>query len=253
MCCSTNSGTTSTMSRWLAGVLIGGLGLILLAAGCSKSDVNEAKEPQPDNVPAPEVVANPAPRIHEDPPMVSRPRDSAVFMGTHAQGQRFCIIADASNSMKGTPLVQLKKEILKTLYDLNPSSQFYVIFFNASAIPMPYPGWLSAEKENLDKVKPWVQNMSTLLKTLPNSAFERAFKLQPKPDVIFFMTDGFLQGPDPIAHLKTLNATEPKVAIHTIMFSRKKAAEAKGANKATTQLRVIAEKNGGVFRRVSQD
>ena len=50
---------------------------------------------------------------------------------------------------------QLKAEILKTLSGLNSSSQFYIIFFNATDVPMPYPNWLTADKENLAKVRPW--------------------------------------------------------------------------------------------------
>jgi von Willebrand factor type A domain len=185
-------------------------------------------------------------------PNLIQPLDRATFLGTQAEGRRFCIIADASQSMRGAPMDQLKAEILKTLNGLSSTSQFYVIFFNATDIPMPYPNWLNADKENLEKVRPWVKNMTTVLKTLPQSSFQRAFKLQPKPDVIFFMTDGFLQGKESVtALLGRLNATEPKTQVHTILFSKPKAPEAKLAP-AAAQLRTIAEKNAGTFRSVRQ-
>lgn len=180
------------------------------------------------------------------------PLDQAEFMGTRARGKRFCIIADASNSMRGSPLTQLKKEIVKTLDGLRSSSQFYVIFFNATDIPMPYPSWLSAEKENISKVKPWVEKMTTVVKTLPASAFERAFKLQPKPDVIFFMTDGLIPKAVP-TQVANLNQTAPRVTIHTIMFSKARAdVGAKGAN-AEHQLRLIADQSDGTYRHVKND
>jgi hypothetical protein len=156
--------------------------------------------------------------------------------------------------MQGTPLTQLKREILQTLDDLNSGSWFYVIFFHATDVPMPAPNWLQATKENVDEVRPWIQNMKTKLKTKPASAFDRAFKkLDPRPDVIFFMTDGMLQEniPDRLAQL---NATEPKVPVHTILFSKakKKAKEGK-FSKPAAQLRLIAEKNDGTFRQVAQE
>jgi hypothetical protein len=225
-----------------------------ISMGCGKT---APVEPTPqahvvDEPPPPEPTEEETPKVEPSKPAVLKRGDRAIFLGTHAVGQRFCIIADASNSMKGAPLEKVKKEIMQTLGNLQPTSQFYIIFFNASDIPMPYPSWLDADKENVEKVKPWVNDMSTLVKTLPHSAFERAFKLQPKSDVIFFMTDGFIPAKEnTLSRLARLNAEEPKVVIHTILFTRPKAAEAKVAP-AADQLREIAEKNGGTFRRVSQ-
>jgi len=223
---------------------VGALAL-LLATSETRGD---GKDP-PASKPAPkDNVAKPTPK---DPPPAARPE--ASFFGLRASGKRICIIADASNSMRGGPLAQLKKEILLTLDGLPPGSQFYIIFFNATDIPMPFPGWLDANKANVDKVRPWVEKMTTQLKTLPQSSFTRAFKLDPKPDVIFFMTDGFLHGknPDPVSHLNKLNAGNPKVAVHTIMFSKQKAGAPKVAA-AAKQLRGMAENNGGTFRHVTQ-
>jgi len=229
---------------------LAGLGLLFLMSDFSRGDDKDAKaQPpgKPSNVEK-DGVAKPLPK---QPPLAAR--SDATFLGTRASGKRFCIIADASNSMRGAPLTQLKKEILLTLDGLAPGSQFYIIFFNDTDIPMPFPGWLDASKENVAKVKPWVEKMTTKLRTLPQSSFTRAFKLDPKPDVIFFMTDGFLQGrrPDPVSHLTKLNATNPKVAVHTIMFSRQKAGAPK-MEAAAKQLRAMAENNGGTFRHVVQ-
>src|SRR6478672_11151202 len=135
--------TASThSSRWLAG-LITLLSLSLIAAGCSKSDTNNGKDPEQEVTspiePPPDVHAAAQPGKTEPPPPKEQlpdkpPREEpslilpleqdAFFMGTKARGQRFCIIADASNSMKGAPLNQLKKEILQTLDGLKPTSSF---------------------------------------------------------------------------------------------------------------------------------
>ncbi len=150
--------------------------------------------------------------------------------------------------MHGAPLAQLKKEIVKTLENLSPSSHFYVIFFNATDIPMPYPGWLVADKENVDKVRPWIEGMTTVVKTQPASAFQRAFKLQPKPDAIFFMTDGLIPAKTP-ALVQRLNDTPPRIVIHTIMFSKRNTPEAR-ILPAEAQLRSIADQAGGTYRHV---
>ena len=66
------------------------------------------------------------------------------------------------------------------------------------------------------------------------------------------MTDGFIPAKENAAsHIASLNAEEPHVAIHTILFSKAKSGETKIAP-AAAQLRAIAEKNGGSFRRVNQ-
>ena len=179
--------------------------------------------------------------------------DKADFLGSVSEGRRFCIIADNSDSMAGAQMTQLTKEIMRTLTQLKPTSQFYVIFFNKTDFPMPHPNWLFAEKENIEKIRPWVEQTKTKYGTQPHSAFERAFKLDPRPDCIFFMTDGILQArKTELAEtlLTRLNAGEPKVKVNTILFTRTVLKEGK-TTAAMTALRRIAEKNAGTFRYVS--
>ena len=129
----------------LAVVLIAGA-MGVFAAGCRRVPSAEpgpdrtalANEPRGSN---PDPVETPpdSPKQPASPPEVFRSRDKVSFLGTHGVGKRFCIIADASNSMRGGPIDQLKREIMQTLGNMKPTSQFYVIFFNATDIPMPYP------------------------------------------------------------------------------------------------------------------
>src|SRR5438067_5078907 len=113
--------STCACSRWLLAAFLGGLGLVLAAPGDSRGEDPPAKKPAPQEG----AAAKTPPK---EPPLAARP--DATFLGTRASGKRFCIIADASNSMRGAPLTQLKKEILLTLDGLSPGSQFYIIFFN---------------------------------------------------------------------------------------------------------------------------
>ncbi|MFO0863755.1 MAG: vWA domain-containing protein [Gemmataceae bacterium] len=177
---------------------------------------------------------------------------AAEFMGSRASGKRFCIIADASNSMRKGSFAQAKAEIMKTISSLDESSEFYVIFFNANAIRMPCSTWLSGGKESINKIRPWIQGVETALMTDPRPAFDIAFQLEPKPDAIFFMTDGFLHGknPDPVTHVRRLNMSEPKVPIHTLMFDKANKVGKKSPAEAAAQLRRIATESGGTFRHV---
>ena len=273
-----NQPRSNRKGNWIIGLVMAALTLCLIAGVIYLLNLKE-NEPDPRHEPEPVFVQNPPPKDNptpkeepvqakadggglEDKPPVKAdgvqpvPQggglvvvDQAEFFGTRARGKRFCIIADASNSMKGAQMLQLKKEILETLYNLSSSSQFYVIFFNATDLPMPHPTWLQGEKANVDKVKPWIEGMGTILKTEPMSSFERAFKLEPKPDVIFFMTDGLMAKTVP-ANVAKLNKHEPRVTIHTIMFTKATTKKAK-VGAAEDQLRTIAEQSGGTYRHVT--
>jgi len=142
----------------------------------------------------------------------------ATFLGTRSRGERFCIIADNSGSMVGAPLNHVKQELLKTLTELKEGTKFYVIFFNHREVPMPFESWLDAGKLNVDKVAPWIQGIRAAGGTQPLPAFTKAMNLNPRPDVIFFMTDGLIPNNVP-AQVAAINDHQPKVVIHTIMFA----------------------------------
>lgn len=241
--------------------LVGGLALCLSLGGGEHSAAKEATQPpqqtEPDSSADTPLTPEPAPGNSEpkatsqEGPKQStgRPQGRTVmFMNSVGEGRRFCIIADNSQSMKGAPLTHCKQEVLKTLRSLTTDMEFYVIFFNAQAVPMPYESWLSGEPENVEKVAPWVQSLGTVYKTLPLPAFAKALELKPRPDVIFFMTDGLMR-PDTTAKVAAMNKQEPKVVINTIMFTRGRqtgAALSKLAG-AERQLKTIAQQSGGTY------
>ncbi len=250
-------------------------GIVLIAAGVYSFTGKDAPKAPTEHASAPDDEKKGEPRQthegHVDEPMpkdkstdVQRDRgdtpnlimpfrDRADFLGSTSEGRRFCIIADNSNSVAGASLAQLKKEIMRTITQLKPTSQFFIIYFNKTDFPMPFPNWLSAEKENIEKVRPWVEQAGTALGTRPNSSFVRAFKLDPPPDCIFFMTDGQFQNKkteDVVELLNRLNAKEPKVQVNTIWFTKGSGKTPKKAAPMTV-LRNIAEKNGGTFKHFS--
>jgi hypothetical protein len=182
--------------------------------------------------------------------------DTITFFTSTAKGKRFCIIADCSGSMAGAPILYLKQEMMKTLGSLKDDSQFYVIFFSSQAIPMPSASWVNGGKANVAKAGLWVQGIPAFGGTQPLQAFVKAFQLRPRPDVIFFMTDGIIPVtvPDQVA---LLNREEPHIPINTIMFAHpnilgtgRPAALAvlqPALNLAAGMLRRIADQSGGTY------
>ena len=173
------------------------------------------------------------------PPGASTGGGKLAFMGIEGSGSRFLIIADASDSMAGDKLEYLKAEILKTLGDLRPGSKFYLIFFATTAVPMPGNRWVSGRSQAV-KAASWVRSIRTMGGTEPLSAFELAFRMDPRPDTIFFMTDGLFANNVPNA-VARLNSGRKKVTIHAISFIERG---------AEPLLRQIAEQSGGQYRHV---
>jgi hypothetical protein len=161
------------------------------------------------------------------------------FMGVEGTGSRFLIIADRSSSMAGPKLEYVKAEILKTLSDLRPGSKFYVIFYDSTATPMPGNRWVSGRSQAVQAAN-WIRQIYPQGGTEPLPAFELAFRMNPRPDTIFFMTDGLFSNNVPDA-VNRLNTGKPKVVIHAISFIERS---------AEPLLRQIAEQSGGQYRHV---
>ncbi len=167
--------------------------------------------------------------------------EGASFMGVHARGKRFCIIADRSGSMAGPKLEYVKQEILEALTSMKKGSRFQLIFFNHGATPFPQTGWRHPDKDRA-AVEEWLRGIVGEGGTVPTPAFEVAFALQPRPDVIFFMTDGLFD-PATVDQVAATNRMgEKRVVIHTISFRERSAEQL---------LRRIAKDSGGTYRHVA--
>jgi hypothetical protein len=160
-----------------------------------------------------------------------------------ARGKRFCIIADNSGSMGGAKIHALRNELLKTLGDFEKGGEFYIYCFNSDVEPMPHRTWLTASAPECAGIRRWIREIDVKGGTEPAPAFDAAFRLDPLPDIIYFMTDGMIPREVP-AHVERLNRGQPKVVIHTIMFGKGWFSEG-----AEAGLVKIADQSGGTFSR----
>jgi hypothetical protein len=162
----------------------------------------------------------------------------ASFMGLQANGSRFCIIADCSGSMRRGKLEFVKREVLRTIGGLTGRTRFQIYFFNNSAVAFPREGWRNPLVD-VGTLREWLSTINANGGTIPNEAFERAFGLSPRPDAIFFMTDGqFKSGV--VRLVERLNRS-PRVPIHTITFVDRS---------AEAMMREIAVQSKGTYRHV---
>lgn len=143
----------------------------------------------------------------------------ASFMGSRSKGRegRICIICDRSGSMGGAKMEFTKTKLMDTLRKMRPGTKFFVVFFDD--VPEAQPGgkWLTAPQD-VSKLGPWTESIFARGSTEPGPAFKLAFSVKPRPDIIFFMTDGVFN-PEYIEAIKKMNtpgATGKKTTINTI-------------------------------------
>lgn len=117
----------------------------------------------------------------------------ASFFGVEARGNRFAFVVDTSGSMVNDGrLLSMQRELIRSISALFNSSNFFVAFFNSEARPLGDRGVVWAEAT--DSGKAWarthIQATRAQGATRPAAGFELVALLEPRPDAIYFMTDG---------------------------------------------------------------
>ena len=142
------------------------------------------------------------------------------FFGLVPDGRRFVFVLDASRSMNHphpspakTRFKRVKMELLNALAALPQDSQFFLVFFNEQAIPMPSDGMELATPTMVKRSLYWAAQVPADGETDPTQAFALAQHL--RPDVIYFLTDGWF-------HKKTsdelLRLSSGRATVHTFSF-----------------------------------
>lgn len=164
----------------------------------------------------------------------------ASFFGIQAGGNRFAFIADVSGSMsRFNRIERLQDELTRSLTTLADYSEFFVVLFSSGKVlPPMQDGWTRASPDHVQRYVRWIERLSPGGGTRPRSAFHEVFALSPRPDVVFFMTDGEITGFE-AEEVAALNREGQHVTIHTIAF---------GDPSSQDLLKAIASNSGGKYR-----
>lgn len=170
---------------------------------------------------------------------------SARFFGVEARGKRFLYLCDRSGSMQDERLEALKTELMESVNALSPGSQFAVVFFSTDAENITGNTWIEAGPKAREQLRRLLRGVTAYGGTEPLPGFTLAFSMRPRPDAVYFMTDGqFGEGQEEqvVARISSMNnsATRP-CPIHCISFI-----ETAGEK----IMKMIARSSGGVYRHV---
>jgi len=162
----------------------------------------------------------------------------ASFFGLEAQGQRFAYIVDVSGSMGvGGKIDALRRELTNSVRELDANASFLVIPFSDVAFELDgRQGWHEATEGGKRWSARAIARLEPMAGTKPDGGFQIALGLRPKPDAIFFMTDGeFEPGvADVVARLNR----DLRVPIHCICFV---------SQASEPLMRKIAKDSGGSY------
>jgi len=166
----------------------------------------------------------------------------ASFFGVEAQGSRFAYIVDISGSMAGEKIAALRSELTRSIDGLLEHSSFAVIFYSgASRILGGRPRWMRASQRYKTLADREIRAISEGGGTNPLPAFEIVFSLRPRPDAIYFMTDGLFPS-SVAAYVAQMNETGGRrTPIHCISFV---------SRESERLLQSIAEQSGGTYTHI---
>ncbi|MBE7493367.1 MAG: hypothetical protein HS117_00320 [Verrucomicrobiaceae bacterium] len=202
------------------------------------------------------------------------------FLGQTAFGRRVVFVCDVSASMSATGeggvtrFEVLKKELVKSLSRIPPGTQYQILFFSDFAWPhntidpkrsaayekfrwtitpeeyksakIPTYAYLLANGFNLSDSRKIVEEADNPGGTNWGAGLLMALKGNPKPDVIFFMTDG--QRSDEMGWVDIVTnenkRVRPQTVIHTSVMMETDAA---------ADMDRLAKSNGGTFSVVLRD
>lgn len=142
------------------------------------------------------------------------------FFGVEAVGSRFAYIVDVSGSMAGPKLESLKRELESSIDALTEHAHYTVILFSSEATPLGGRAvWNDASTRQKRATFQMISSIQASGATNPAPAFELAFAIRPRPDAVYFMTDGLFAA-EVVPQVETLNRNGGSlVPIHCIAFT----------------------------------
>ena len=167
----------------------------------------------------------------------------ARFFGAEARGRRIAYIVDVSGSMAGPRIEALQRALTESIREMHSQSSFSIVLFSSQSVPLGGRAvWTSASEQNKRAFARHIQRIEAGGMTVPQPAFDMVFSLRPRPDAVFFMTDGIF-APEAVHYIDHLNRSTGTITpVHCIAFA---SPEAEGL------MRQIAEASGGTFTHVA--
>ncbi len=163
-----------------------------------------------------------------------------TFFGVSARGSRFAYIVDISGSMSERgKLPQLKRELVSSLDKLPASAQFLVLLFQSETNAVGgRERWVEASAKNKQWAEREIRGVLASGGTNPGPAFVSTLSMKPRPDAIYFMTDGVFDA-DIAPRVARMNKVAGRtIPIHCIAFSERG---------SEAVMRKIAEESGGTY------
>ena len=191
------------------------------------------------------------------------------FLGTSAEGERFAFVLDYSASQTAEQLAVQQQSLLKSLDELEDGAEVSIIFFSGPAFlcgqdpnkvkedwigsssiekgwhpreALPKANWLKLTKAMREKLRQQILATALSHGTEWYYPIKMALELEPKPDLIFFMTDGLV--PNPQKPIDMPKADSGKTKINAISFG---IPDVKGQD----HLKTIANITNGQFKAFS--
>ena len=180
--------------------------------------------------------------------------EGASFFGLEATGKRFAYIVDRSGSMNSTlksgemtrwELTQF--ELIRSVNGLGANAEYFIVLYSGGAMPL-FGGsdWIKATQSNKASTALAMMSAHANGGTEPTDAFTMVLRLDPKPDAVYFMTDGEFNEDIP-ARIANLNRRR-KVPIHCILFGEPGSVEK--TRRVEGMLRTIARNSRGRYQHV---
>ncbi len=168
---------------------------------------------------------------------------AASFFGVEAQGSRFAYVVDISLSMAEDRLAALKVALGESVEGLLEHTHFAIVLYNSDAYPLSRRGWIPATEKSKRILSRDLRAVRATGGTNPIPGFEIVFAMKPRPDAIYFMTDGQFQVPERVAaRIARMNERGlRRTPIHCITFIDDSGADI---------MKAIARRSGGTYTHV---
>lgn len=162
------------------------------------------------------------------------------FFGVNVLAQSAVFVVDCSSSMNTphesdakTRFRRLKFELLKAIGTMGATQQFYIVYFNDQAVPMPASGLQYATPDAQQHFLRWMAKVPAVGETDPREALRVALKLNPQ--VIYFLTDGSFEYK---IDQELMQFRQRRIQIHTFAF---------GSKEGETVMKAVASNNQGEY------